>query len=70
VLGYVGATIVEAACRRVPVDRPSISPEGTVTDPQFKADIAQVWDVLPEHLGSALTASWHVIMPPEQARSY
>jgi NAD(P)H-dependent FMN reductase len=50
VLGYVGATIVEAACRRIPVDRASISPEGTVTDPQFKADIAQVWDALLDHL--------------------
>jgi chromate reductase, NAD(P)H dehydrogenase (quinone) len=50
VLGYVGAAIVETACRRIPVDRAAISPEGTVTDRQFKADVTQVWDALLRHL--------------------
>lgn len=51
VLGYVGAVIVETACRRIPVDRATIGPEGMVTDPGFHADIAQVWDALLAHLG-------------------
>jgi chromate reductase, NAD(P)H dehydrogenase (quinone) len=51
VLGYLGTDIVTAACRRIPVDRATIGPNGTVTDPQFQADIAQVWDALLSHLG-------------------
>jgi chromate reductase, NAD(P)H dehydrogenase (quinone) len=50
VLGYVGAVIVETACRRIPVDRAAISPEGAITDPQVKADLAQVWEALLAHL--------------------
>ena len=51
VLGYVGAVIVDAACRRIPVDRASIGADGTVTDPEFTAQLAQVWDALLTHLG-------------------
>ncbi|HEX8007456.1 MAG TPA: NADPH-dependent FMN reductase [Trebonia sp.] len=51
VLGYVGASIVEAACRRIPVDRATVGPDGTVSDPRFQADIAQVWDALLGYLG-------------------
>ena len=46
VLGYVGAVIVDAACRRIPVDRAAIGPDGTVTDPEFTAAIAQVWGAI------------------------
>jgi NAD(P)H-dependent FMN reductase len=46
VLGYVGAVIVEAACRRIPVDRATISPDGTISDPRFRAEATQVWDAL------------------------
>jgi NAD(P)H-dependent FMN reductase len=52
VLGYVGADIVVTACRRLPVDRASIGPEGTVTDPQFTATIAHVWDAILGHLNA------------------
>jgi NAD(P)H-dependent FMN reductase len=50
VLGYVGAVIVEAACRRIPVDRTAIAPDGTVTDPAFTAQLTRVWDAILCHL--------------------
>jgi chromate reductase, NAD(P)H dehydrogenase (quinone) len=43
VLGYVGAVVIEPACRHIPVDRSSISSDGVVTDPGFAAAIAEVW---------------------------
>jgi chromate reductase, NAD(P)H dehydrogenase (quinone) len=46
VLGYVGAVIIEPACRHIPVDRVAIAPDGTVADPRFHAEIAQVWNAL------------------------
>jgi hypothetical protein len=51
VLGYVGAVIVETACRRIPVDRAAVSQDGTISDPGFRADAAQVWDALLDFLG-------------------
>jgi NAD(P)H-dependent FMN reductase len=43
VLGYVGAVVVEPACRHIPVDRSAVSPDGTISDPGFAAGLAQVW---------------------------
>jgi chromate reductase, NAD(P)H dehydrogenase (quinone) len=51
VLGYVDAVIIDAACRRIPLDRAAIGPDGTVTDPECTAAIAQVWDALLSHPG-------------------
>ena len=51
VLGYVGADIVEAACRRIPVDRAAIGPDGTVIGLPFAVDMAEVWDALLSHIG-------------------
>jgi chromate reductase, NAD(P)H dehydrogenase (quinone) len=51
VLGYVGADVVEAACRRIPVDRAAVSQDGTISDPGFRAQAAQVWDALLGYLG-------------------
>lgn len=51
VIGYVGAVIVEPACRHLPVDRDAVAPDGTVTDPRFEAGLAQVWDALLSHIG-------------------
>ena len=51
VLGYVGADIVEPACRRIPVDRAAVSQDGTISDPRFTAEAAQVWDALLDYLG-------------------
>ncbi|TVZ05633.1 NAD(P)H-dependent oxidoreductase [Trebonia kvetii] len=49
VLGYVGAVIVEPACRHLPVDRSAIGPDGTVSDPAFAAGIAGAWADLISH---------------------
>ena len=51
VLGYVGADIVEAACRRIPVGRETIGPDGTIVGLPFALGIAEVWDALLSHLG-------------------
>jgi hypothetical protein len=53
VLGYVGAVIIDAACRRIPVDRAAIGPAAPRSDPEFTAAIAQVWDAILGHLGQA-----------------
>jgi chromate reductase len=42
VLGYVGAVPVEAACRRLPVARGWVGPDGTITDPGFRAAMRDV----------------------------
>ena len=52
VLGYVGAVIVEPACRRIPVDRAAVSQDGTISDPRFRAEVAEVWDALLDFLGN------------------
>jgi chromate reductase, NAD(P)H dehydrogenase (quinone) len=51
VLGYVGAVIVENACRHIPVDRSAIGPDGTVTDPRFAAGLVGTWAELVRHAG-------------------
>ena len=51
VLGYVGAVIVETACRRITVDRAAVRPDGTIDDRGFTASAAQVWDALLDYLG-------------------
>jgi chromate reductase len=40
VLGYVGARVVEQACRRLPVARDWVSAGGVITDPGFRAEVA------------------------------
>jgi chromate reductase, NAD(P)H dehydrogenase (quinone) len=40
VLGYVGARVVEQACRRLPVARDWISAAGVVTDAGYRAELA------------------------------
>lgn len=42
VLGYVGARIIEPACRRVPLARTAVGPDGQVTDPAFRAAVTGV----------------------------
>jgi chromate reductase, NAD(P)H dehydrogenase (quinone) len=46
VLGYVGADIIEPACRHLPIDRAALGPDGLVRDPQFRAGIAEVWEAV------------------------
>jgi chromate reductase len=50
VLGYVGAAIIEPACRHLPVDRTAIGPDGRVRDPQFEAGVAEVWQAIMNRL--------------------
>lgn len=50
VLGYVGADIVTAACRDVPVPRTAVTPDGTVRDPQFTTTVTEAWTALLKHL--------------------
>jgi NAD(P)H-dependent FMN reductase len=40
VLGYVGAVIAEGACRRVPVDRATVGPDGLVADEGVRAALS------------------------------
>jgi hypothetical protein len=50
VLRYVGAVVAETACRRIPVDRATVTPDGKISDPRFTAGAAQVWDALLSYL--------------------
>lgn len=50
VLGYVGASIIESACRHIPLDRSAIGSDGTATDPSFRAAIEEIWADLASHL--------------------
>jgi chromate reductase len=50
VLEYTGTDIVEAACRRIPVPRSSIGPDGLVADPAIHADLVDVLRSLAEHV--------------------
>ena len=40
VLGYVGARVVEPACRRLPVARDWVGATGVITDPGFRAGVS------------------------------
>lgn len=46
VLGYVGADIVNSACRRLPLTRDMVGVEGLVTDPEARHTISQVVQTL------------------------
>lgn len=50
VLSYVGAVVVETACRDIPVPRTAVTTEGTVSDPGFAAVVAEAWAALLAHL--------------------
>ncbi|MFF0489614.1 NADPH-dependent FMN reductase [Nocardia sp. NPDC004068] len=39
VLGYVGATIVESACRRIPVSRNDIGPDDRIAEPGVRNEL-------------------------------
>jgi chromate reductase, NAD(P)H dehydrogenase (quinone) len=42
VLSYVGAAVIEAACRRLPVSRDWVGADGVITDAGFRAAMAEV----------------------------
>jgi NAD(P)H-dependent FMN reductase len=49
-LGYLGATVIETARRRIPVARAAIGPDGIVADPRFQAQVAELWPALLDHI--------------------
>ncbi|MFF1922884.1 NADPH-dependent FMN reductase [Streptomyces sp. NPDC058221] len=51
VLGYTGATIVEAACVRVQVDREAVGADGVITEPGVREQLGKVLTVLAEASG-------------------
>jgi chromate reductase len=51
VLGYVHADIVEAACTRLPLTRDAVGPDGTITDPGAREQIAGALTALARHVG-------------------
>jgi NAD(P)H-dependent FMN reductase/ketosteroid isomerase-like protein len=50
VLGYVDADIAEAACARIPVTRDAVGEDGTITDPDIRARIADALRALVAHV--------------------
>jgi chromate reductase, NAD(P)H dehydrogenase (quinone) len=53
VLGYVGATLIEPACRRIQVDRSAIGRDGLVAAPAFRPAATQVLQAILTHLGES-----------------
>jgi chromate reductase, NAD(P)H dehydrogenase (quinone) len=46
VLSYVGAAVIESACRDIPVPRSALTADGFVNDPSFPAAAAGLWTAL------------------------
>jgi chromate reductase, NAD(P)H dehydrogenase (quinone) len=46
VLGYIGAKVIEPACRQLPVARGLAAPDGTVPDPALRQGLAEVWQAI------------------------
>lgn len=46
VLTYAGATIIEAACLRMPVGRDAVGPDGLIADPELRARMGAALDAL------------------------
>ena len=51
VLGYVGAAVIEKACRRITLPRQAIGPDGLVSDPGFREEVARVIDDIVDAVG-------------------
>jgi NAD(P)H-dependent FMN reductase len=50
VLSYVGASVIDSACRDIPVPRDAVTPDGTVSEPRFTAAVADIWGAVLSHL--------------------
>ena len=46
VLDYTGAAVLDGACVRIPVDRDSVGPDGVITDPAVREQLAGVLTLL------------------------
>ena len=53
VLSYVGARVIDSACRDIPVPRDAVTPDGTVSDQGFTATVADIWGAVLSHLDAA-----------------
>ena len=53
VLSYVGADVIDSACRDIPVPKGAVTPDGTVSDPGFTATVADIWGAVLRHLDGA-----------------
>ena len=53
VLGYVGAVLVDAACVRAPLSRAAVDADGTVSDPEVRAQLAAALRALAAAAGAA-----------------
>ncbi|MFJ4851932.1 NADPH-dependent FMN reductase [Streptomyces sp. NPDC088730] len=53
VLGYTGATVVEAACVRIPVDRRAAAPDGVFTEAGAREQLTRVLAVLAQSASAA-----------------
>jgi NAD(P)H-dependent FMN reductase len=42
VLGYLGTVVLESSCVRLPLSSAGLGPEGTATDPEFRAALGDV----------------------------
>jgi chromate reductase, NAD(P)H dehydrogenase (quinone) len=51
VLSYVGAAVIEKACRRITLPRQAVGPDGLVNDPGFRAEAARVLDDIVSAVG-------------------
>ena len=51
VLGYIGATVVEPACRRAPMTRAAVTADGTVSDPDVRRELTLALRLLAEAAG-------------------
>ena len=63
VLGYVGAVVIESACRHIPVDRSAIASDGMITDPLFRTAIAEVWTGLVRDVGQGVSGDDETNVP-------
>ena len=49
VLAYVGADVVDAACRRIPITRQAVGEDGLIADPEARAAIQETITALATH---------------------
>jgi chromate reductase, NAD(P)H dehydrogenase (quinone) len=51
VLGYVGAAVIDKACRRIMLPHQAIGPDGLVDDPDFREDVGRLIDDIVDAVG-------------------
>jgi chromate reductase, NAD(P)H dehydrogenase (quinone) len=56
VLGYLGAEVVEAACRHIVVPRDAVGADGLIQDETLRADLADAMRAFVDHIASGSDA--------------